>query len=75
MHSLRDGLAKANQIRLRCNRDDSVLPLPLGEGRGEGVRSLMRVLALTRIASQSDLSPMGRGESSLPHNALSNPDQ
>jgi hypothetical protein len=40
---------------------------PLGEvdlrsKSGEGFRSIERARALTRIASQSDLSPTGRGE-------------
>jgi hypothetical protein len=29
---------------------------------GEGLRSIERTRALTRIASQSDLSPAGRGK-------------
>ena len=33
------------KIRLNFNRNDSVLPLPLGEGWGEGLRSRMRSLA------------------------------
>jgi len=45
-------------------------PLPLGEvapkARVRGYAPLFVQLPLTRIASQSDLSPLGRGESRLP---------
>jgi hypothetical protein len=62
-----------DEIRLHWSRDGSGLPLPLGEGRGEGLRSLVKARPLTRFAlddashrrEQIDLSPTGRGVESL----------
>ena len=51
-----------DEIRLSRNDIGGGLPLPLGEGWGEGLRSLVRAEALTRFAAQIDLSPPGRGE-------------
>jgi hypothetical protein len=34
-------LLEHDEIRLVCNRNGSALPLPLGEGWGEGLRSLV----------------------------------
>jgi hypothetical protein len=51
-----------DEFRLRRNDIGGGLPLPLGEGWGEGLRSLVRAEALTRFAAQIDLSPPGRGE-------------
>ena len=53
---------KRDEIRSICNGNGSALPLPLGEGWGEGLRSLVVHLPLTRFAVQIDLSPPGRGE-------------
>src|SRR6267142_7009492 len=41
---------------------EGALPLPLGEGWGEGLRSIVRLLPLTRIARRDPTSPYGRGE-------------
>ena len=51
-----------DEFRLSRNDIGGGLPLPLGEGWGEGLRSLVRAEALTRFAAQIDLSPPGRGE-------------
>jgi hypothetical protein len=65
---------KRDEIRSICSGNGSALPLPLGEGWGEGLRSLVVHLPLTRFAEfiigrrfaptrwQIDLSPSGRGE-------------
>ena len=45
---------------VRCLPDGGELPLPWGEGWGEGVRSIVRLQPLTRIASQFDLSQWER---------------
>ncbi len=63
----RDGCGSAavlehDEFRLSRNDIGGGLPLPLGEGWGEGLRSLVRAEALTRFAAQIDLSPPGRGE-------------
>jgi len=49
------------------DREGSALPLPWGEGWGEGVRSLDRPGPLTRIAfaMRSDLSPAGLRDSRI----------
>jgi|GEM_PF-3642067 len=48
------------------NQDGGLLPLPLGEGWGEGLRSFLMSSAPSparlRCASPGDLSPPGRGE-------------
>src|SRR5258707_8898706 len=43
-----------------------IYPTSMGEGWGEGLRSLVRAEALTRFAAQIDLSPPGRGEPTSP---------
>jgi hypothetical protein len=58
------------RLRIVSQRKSGKPRLAVGEGWGEGILSLTITLALTRIASQSDLSPLGRGESSLPHEAI-----
>jgi hypothetical protein len=50
-----------DEISLSCDRSGGGLPLPLGEGWGEGLRSLVKQRPLTRFAAQIDLSPPGRG--------------
>jgi hypothetical protein len=55
-------LLEHDEISLSCDRSGSRLPLPLGEGWGEGLRSLVKQSPLTRFAAQIDLSPPGRGE-------------
>src|SRR5581483_3031203 len=57
-------LARARSIAVRMEPQRGPLPLPLGEGWGEGLRSLVQQRPLTRIAAQFDLSPPGRGEES-----------
>ena len=45
------------------SRRRGLLPLPTGEKVGaRGIHSLESILPLTRIALQSDLSPVGRGD-------------
>ena len=39
-----------DEIRFECLRDEGLLPLPLGEGWGEGLRSLVKSSAPSRIA-------------------------
>ena len=64
------GNLEHEEIRSICNDNGSALPLPLGEGWGEGLRSLVVRRPLTRFAlddashrqEQIDLSPLGRGE-------------
>src|SRR5882724_2579317 len=68
------GNLEHKEIRSICDRNGSALPLPLGEGWGEGLRYLVVHRPLTRFAEfiigrrfaptrwQIDLSPSGRGE-------------
>src|SRR5260221_11275861 len=43
-----------------------IYPTWMGEGWGEGLRSIVVQRPLTRFAAQTDLSPLGRGELNPP---------
>src|SRR5579872_5870360 len=54
---------RMTRIGSTISPDDSLLPLPLGEGWGEGLRSHVKNSAPSPGSlSRSDLSPPGRGE-------------
>src|SRR5450759_428369 len=54
-----------DEIGLNCDGSGDALPLPLGEGWGEGLRSLRWISTPSPgLLAQTDLSPSGRGERS-----------
>jgi hypothetical protein len=55
-------LRKHDEIKLTCNGNAGALPLPKGEGWGEGMPSLDRPETLTRIASCDAIRPLPGGK-------------